>query len=364
MSRRRRRRKYRKKVSFIQRLFRSIIAVVILSAFILGIALMVKKMAGMDPYGLVKLAGPVLEKAGISTEKAGEVAGTFAERLLKTNIAPSEAYKEDLSGKTASSDIEDESNIGQEGSNSTSRVVVFKAVMMGDSANENVGLRQALDIAAGMKVNRVFYLGDYTNFGNLDNLKAAKIIMDESGFVYYSLPGDRDLDINAEPADFGNYYSVFGKPRISVTINDDSVGPIKFAMLNNSANYTPIDNETLGQFYQELDGADYVILSQPLYHPLASFGKPVMGVVNGETVPEMREQANQILEKIRVSDVKAIIAGDQHSFDRVFDEKKPGLEHVSIGPISKERADKSKSSITLLTIYDNDTYSVEEVRLD
>lgn len=364
MLRRKRRRRYRKKVTFIQRFFRSIIAIVILSAFILGIALMVKEMAGLDPYGVVKLASPVLEKVGISTEKAGEVAGSFAERLLKTSIAPSESYKEDLGGRVGITDGSEDDNLGDGDTSSTSRRIVFKAVMMGDSANDNAALNKALDLAGGLNANRVFYLGDYTQVGELNNLQAAKSIMDESGLLYYSLPGDRDLDINSSPADFNNYYSVFGEPRFSVTINDVNIGAIKFVLLNNAANYTPIDNETLGQFYQELEGADYVILPQPLYHPMASYGKPVMGVVNGETVPVMKDQANEILSKIRESNVKSIIAGDQHSFDRVLDEQKPGLEHVSIGPVSKERAEQSVSSITLLTIYDNDTYSVEEVKLD
>ena len=151
MLRRRRKRRYRKKITFIQRFFRSVIAIVILSAFILGIALMVKEMAGLDPYGVVKLASPVLEKVGISTEKAGDVAGTFAERLLKTSIAPSESYKEDLGGRVGITDGSEDDNLGDGDSSSTSRRVVFKAVMMGDSANDDFAKLKIIKIPNNVK---------------------------------------------------------------------------------------------------------------------------------------------------------------------------------------------------------------------
>lgn len=359
-----RRRRRKKKITLIQRFFRSVVAVVILSAFILGISLMVKEMAGLDPYGVVKLASPILEKVGISTEKAGEVAGAFADRLLKTNIAPSESYKEDLGGRVGIDSSGDVGKVDDSGGNATSRTVVFKAAVMGDSGNDNQALYQALILAESLNVNRVFYLGDYTEIGKLDNLEAAKIVMDESGLLYYSLPGDRDLDINSNPADFGNYNSVFGYPRTSVTINDVNLGGVKFVMINNAANYTLIDSDTLGQIYAELEGADFVVSSQPFYHPLASYGKPVMGVVNGETVPELRDQAKEILGQIRGSDVKAIISGDQHAFDKKPDEEKQELQHVYIGPVSEARAERGVNSITLLSIYDDGSYSAEQVYLE
>ena len=356
---RKRRRRSRKKVSFIQRFFRSIVAVVILSAFILGISLLVKEMAGLDPYGLTELAGPILDpllgKVGTSTEEAGQVAGTFAERILKTNIAPSESYKEDLGGVSS----EEGGNIGEENGASSSRTVVFKAAVMGDSANDNDSLARAINLAESVGSNRIFYLGDYSEFGVEEKLNEAKATMLTSDIIYYSLPGDRDADINANPANHDNYYRVFGQPRVSVTIGD-----IKFVLLNNSANYTLIGSETLGQFYSELEGADYVLMSQPLYHPLDTISKPVMGVVKGDVMPGVKEQADEILAKIRESNVKAAVAGDQHSFDKKVDPERESLSHVYIGPVSAERADRGIKSITLLSVYDDDSYSVEEIYLD
>jgi len=346
------RRRRRKRVTFIQRFFRGIIAVVILGAFILGISLMVKETADLDPYQIVKLASPLLDKIGVSTEQAGQVAGSFVERVLKTNIAPSESYREEIGGL-------DDSNggllSGDEGA-ATSRNIVFRTALLSDAHNNYENLKKALDKASNIGVHTTFFLGDYTDFGVEDNLRKAKIFMDESGLLYYSLPGDRDLYESVGPK---NYYNVFGEPRISVTIGD-----IKFALLDNSANYTVIDNEKVRQFVDELEDADFVIVSQPFYHPLASYGKPVMGLVKGEVVGDMKEQAENLMDAIRDSEVKAVFAGDHHSFSSYKDVVKDDLEHVVIGPVTDARAEQSKTSITLLSVFDDGSYSVEEVYLD
>lgn len=346
-----RRRRRRKRVTFIQRFFRSIIAVVILSAFILGISLAVKETANLDPYQLVKLAGPLFDKMGVSTEQAGQVAGSFAERILKTNIAPSENYKEEIGGL----DDGEGTLSGDEGA-STSRNIVFRTAFLADSHNNYENLKKALDKASDIGVHTAFFLGDYTDFGVEDNLRKSKIFMDESELLYYSLPGDRDLYESVGPQ---NYYNVFGEPRVSVTIGD-----IKFVLLDNSANYTVIDSVKIGQFVEEIKEADFVVMSQPLYHPLASYGKPVMGLVKGEVVGDVKEQAEILLDEIRDSDVKAVLAADHHSFSSYRDAVKDDLEHVVVGPVTDVRAEQKKASITLLSVFDDGSYNLEEVYLD
>ena len=319
---------------------------------------MVKNAAHLDPYRAAEFAGPLLEKIGISKETAGQVAGSFAQRVLKTNIAPSESFKEELGGLTGKGSKT--GSLSESDGAATSRTVVLKTALMADSHNNDDNLRKALAAAKNTGVDVVFFLGDYTDLGVKENLIQAKNIMDESGLLYYSLPGDRDLDINDTPvATHRNYFDVFGQPRISV-----SIGDIKFALLNNSANYTVIDSVILGQFMGELESADYVLLSQPLYHPLASISKPVMGSVNGEVVADVKEQADELLRAIRDSDVKVLFAADQHSFSAYKDEVDSGLEHVVVGPVTDARAEQKKTSITLLVVYDDGSYSIEEVYLE
>jgi len=318
----------------------------------MSISLMVNKTSTLDLYRVIELAAPLLSKVGVSTEEAGQVAGSFAERVLKTNIAPSENYKEGVSQEGKGWDFPAD---GDEGA-ATSRSLVFKTAFLSDSHNNSANLTTALALAAEAGVHSTFFLGDYTDLGVEEDLKNAKKIMDESGLLYYSLPGDRDLYDSVGPL---NYYNVFGKPRISVTIGD-----IKFVLIDNSANYTLIDQEILGQYELEIAEADFVVLSQPLYHPLASYGKPVMGLVKGEVVADVKEQAQQILEMIRNSGVKAVVAGDHHSFSRYKDEVDKDLEHVVVGPVTEARAEQKKTSLTLLNVYDDGTYSIEEVYFD
>jgi len=348
------RRRRRKRNTLIQRFFRGLIAVIILSAFVLGISLTVKETASLDPYQVVKLAGPLLDKIGVSTEQAGQVAGSFVERVLRTNIAPSENYKEEIDSLGDGSG--EKGSLGSGDGAATSRTVVFRTAFLSDSHNNDTNLEKALIKASNIGVHSTFFLGDYTDFGIEENLRRAKSYMDESGLLYYSLPGDRDLYETVGPE---NYYSVFGEPRVSVTIGD-----IKFVLLDNSANYTVIDSVIIGQFVEELVGADYVVLSQPLYHPLASYGKPVMGLVKGEVVGDVKEQAEELLSAIRDSDVKAIFAGDHHSFSKYKDTIDADLVHVVIGPVTDVRADQKKTSITLMNVFDDGSYSVEEVYLE
>jgi hypothetical protein len=139
-----------------------------------------------------------------------------------------------------------------------------------------------------------------------------------------------------------------------------TIGDIKFVMLNNSANYTVIDKDKISQFAEELADADFVLLSQPLFHPLASYGKPVMGLVKGEIVPDVKEQAGDILTLIQDSNVRAVIAADHHSFSRYPDRVDAGLEHVVLGPVTDVRAEQSKTSVTFLSVFDDGSYEIEE----
>lgn len=349
MFKKRRRKRARK--SIIQRLFRSMVSIIILTAFVLGISLFVKQVAHLDPNQAAKLSEPLLAKIGVSPEKAGDVAGAFVKRVLKTKIEPSENFKESLQGDP----IEGPDGTG-EAIPSVKRELVLKVAIIADSHDNSDNLKKALNLIKDNGVKTVFFLGDYTNFGDLESLQAAKSIMDESGLVYYSLPGDHDLRITNNTGGWDNYNQVFGNStRNSVTING-----IKFVMLDNSANYTLIGSEELSKFENELPGAEFVLLSQPIYYPLVSMTKPVMGYVNGETVPDVKDQAGKILLMIRDSNVKAVIAGDHHAFSRSPDPVDANLEHIVVGSITDDRAEKGKTSMTYLSVYDNGSYDVEE----
>lgn len=336
------------KRSVFSRLVRSVISVVILTAFILGLSMFVKQMAYFSPDKAATLLAPLLKRVGVSPQQAGDVAGLFIERLFKTNIPPSEGYSVSQTIETERKDIGLNDSASEEGE-------LLTIAFLSDSHDNLPNLKRALDLAAEKKAEAIFFLGDYTDFGVESSLQKAKEVMDDSGFQYYSLPGDRDLFDSVGPE---NFYKVFGIPRQTVTING-----VVLVMLDNSANYTVIEEDRLKIFEEDLEEADFVVLSQPLYHPLASYVKPVMGLVKGEETKEIKEQAEEILSKIRSSGVKAIIAGDQHSFSRNLDPRRDSLEHIVVSPITDEKAEQSKPGFILLNVYESGLYTIQEVLL-
>ena len=328
-----------------QRAVRSVVTVVVLTAFVLGLSLSVKKLASLQTNEIIKLAEPVLVKIGISSEKASAVAGDVSKRITSTSIAPSVNYE--------ATQRENLSDSVEESVSATQREVLLKVAVMSDAENNADNLSRALATAKNSGAQMIFFLGDYTSLGELSDLKSMKSIMDASGLTYYSLPGDRDLYDTVGPA---NFISVFGTPQRSV-----SIGSTKFVLVDNSANFSTIDTDIVGQYTTEISDADFVLMSQPLYHPLASYGKPVMGLVQGELVKEVKEQADTLVNAIQLSNVSAVIAGDHHSFSKYKDQKRQSLEHITLGAITSERSDQGKASISILSVFVDGAYSVDEI---
>ncbi|OGC45490.1 hypothetical protein A2V49_02685 [candidate division WWE3 bacterium RBG_19FT_COMBO_34_6] len=337
-----------------QRILRSVVSIVVLTAFVLGLSLLVKQISVMDPDKIVAIASPLLAKVGISNKMAGDVAGIFVERIFKTNIEPSKNYDPDnlnsiveepgIQTNTTSEDKKDAIDMSN---------ISFKAALIADSHSTIPNLIKALEIANINNVHTLFFLGDYTDLGEEDKLIQSKKVMDSAGILYYSLPGDRDL---YQTVGNTNFNKVFGQAPTSVVIGEN-----KFVLLDNSANYTLITDDVIERFKKELIGADFVLLSQPVYYPNISYLKPIMGYVKGEVTSDVKEQGEEILSMIRNSDVKAVIAGDHHSFSRSLDPKRSTLEHVAIGSVTDEKTDLGRPSITVLSTDNKGNYMVEEI---
>lgn len=330
------------------RFLRSIFLVVVLSSFVLSISFLVKFLAttSTDKYitFLYKTTSPVLAKLNIDETKAGQVAGDFAKRISQTDVLD----KTDISSR----DTSDVSTVSATVvSNETPIVPKVSVLLLADVHSDFPNLEKALEIAKSRNLTTAFFLGDYTELGVMDDLTKAKNIMDKSGIEYYSLPGDHDLWKSVGPA---NFLEVFSKDYFVTYL-----GGFKFVGLNNSANYTPIDAKVLAKFKTDVKDADFVLLSQPLYHP--TFQK-VMGVVNGEDQPEMKTQAADILTLIRNSSVKAIIAGDQHISSNNGDPVKAQLAHIVIGALTNDR-NLQTPRFSILKVDKEGNYQVEEVVL-
>jgi len=136
-----------------------------------------------------------------------------------------------------------------------------------------------------------------------------------------------------------------------------------FMLFDNSPNFSKVSEEDLAWFEDSLNKADFVILSQPLYHPTNS---RVMGMFEGDVVSTVRAQAEEMLTNIRESKIQAIIAADQHFFSKNIDTERASLSHIVVGALISNKSsfrNPQSSRYAILRIYESGDYKVEEVVL-
>jgi hypothetical protein len=310
-----------------------------LCALIIGIFLLVKQVSTLSVNTVASLSVPLLAKINVHTnaQQVGEVAGKFAERISDTNI-----------GTGISSSRSGNNTAAQ------SQTTVAKFAILADIHEDYDNMEVALGKAKALKVDRVLVLGDLTNFGDVPTLEKAKAHLDSSHLSYFD--------------------KVFGTANYLVVING-----VTILMLNNSANYTPIANSDMTWFNEHLQNADFVFLAQPLYTDglLPPFNKMFMGSTrDAPDSPELSikqqavlKQGQSLLASIRQSNVKAIFAGDHHSSSILTDPVRKSLSHYVVGAITNTTEGYPQSIIetprfSVLTVYNNGKYTVEDILLD
>lgn len=341
------------KKTIFTRLFRSLISVVILTAFVLGISVTVRSLYSMDPIKLAKLARPLLSKLNIDEDQAGRVAGIFAQRINETSVHL--ATPDSIPALTSESKVPKE-NTDSSTNDTQNKEIAFKLALIADSEDDFESLEQALQKAKEFDAQTVFFLGDLTNYGDLPALYEGKKVLDGSELEYFILPGDHDLADSVEDKKPAEEYFVEVFDLRNQIVN---IGEFKFVLFDNSKNFTSLSQSDLDWFAREVKGADFVLLAQPLYHPVS---RVIMGYSDGKEVPEIRSQANELLNMIRGFDVRAVIAADQHLFSKNQDDTKPELTHFVVGAVNKNR-NLDGSNFEMLTIYTDSTFSVEKVKI-
>lgn len=352
------RRRYQSQNTVVKKLVRSVLAVFILSAFVLGISMVVKGVSTLDPIGLAKFSKPILAKLNISEDQAGEVAGEFVERISNTGINVPDEKEEDtgqISG--GSSDYKSEGSSDSDDSNlsTSSKEVIYQIALMADSEDNFDNLELALDNAKQKGADKVMFLGDLTSYGEVGDLQEGQTVLNNSELEYYILPGDHDLAAS-DPAGDKNFKRVFDLTNQVVFLGD-----YKFMLFDNSKNFTPLSYEDMLWFEREVKSADFVLLSQPLYHPSINV---VMGIVDGKEVEEVKDQAEELLNLIRGFEVTAIISADQHTFSVSDDPVKSDLTHYVVGSLLEAGSRNYEGpNYAILKIYDDNSFSVNQVDL-
>lgn len=240
---------------------------------------------------------------------------------------------------------------------------ILRVALVADSHNENDLLAKALRQAQGKGINFVIGLGDYTNLGTIEELKAARAKFDESKLEYFVTAGDRDGWENREEAlrrsgvgvgDAGssNFREVFGEASRFF----DREG-IRFVILDNSDIYKGISDEdwqmlqglTLqeapqGETLSGLKGLTFVFAHKTPFHPES---KHVMG----EDSEQVSRQARKLMNILEENGVDGFFSGDLHFFAQF---KSPGqsVRITTVGAVSSERNFQGPR-FSVLTVYDD-----------
>jgi predicted phosphodiesterase len=332
-------------------------AVLVLTAFILTITFAVRGLGELKTDTLVAKSKPLLARINIDVEdnKIGMLATTLLSRVPYTNFGGDTAnVREDITEEetVAASTPSADEQPQVAGATTSTLEPEFRIALMADAHSDYENLNKALDTTKQLGVSTVYFLGDFTKLGVIDDLKNAKSVMDSSELKYYAISGDHDL---WHSVGHDNYHEVFGDKKHSVIVED-----VKFVFLDNSANYTTVPSQTIEWFKKEAVDADFVVLSQPLY---ATKLDRYMGRINGEDVKEVLDQRNDLLSFIRGTEVRAVIAADLHTSHEVSDPEKPNLEHILIGALTSE-LNLQSPRFSIFKYYEDSSYEFENVVLE
>lgn len=235
-------------------------------------------------------------------------------------------------------------------------VPTYRVGVISDSHNQNDLLSSAIESLVEEGVDKIVHLGDLTDWGELDKLAQTKETLDKFEVAYVAIPGDHDL---GETRDASNFLQIFG-----VKKGFFELGPYKFIYFDNSLNFTKLTFEEMRWFEKEVKEGYIVFLSQPL---VSKDMTRVMGIIDEAKDLEVFSQNEELLNYIRSSDVKVIVAGDLHLSSQYEDPVKPSLWHISAGALLKsesiEKLNLQSPRVGMLEIYDDSSWIYKDIVL-
>jgi len=328
------------------RFIRVVLAVVVITAFVLGISYTVKQLYDFKLTAFAEKADPYLGKVGLSTTKLGEVAGLLTKRIDNNVSAPEIKRNTHESSSSASSEDTSLNELG-------------KFAVFSDIEGKNDSLKKLLGILNDMGVSNAIILGDLTSYGDVESLSEVRGILESSGLNYYAIPGDHDLATSVEGGDTSgltNYKKIFGDIKTNAVIFGK-----KIILVNNSANHTVVDPETIRLFESNVGGADFVALSQPLYNPVLPRS---MGVIDGIEDMAVKDQADEMLSLLRQSNkVAGVFSGDIHMSGDYTDPSRDSLHHYFVGSVT-DTPSLPSPSYSIVTVYGDGRFVVEAIELN
>lgn len=250
--------------------------------------------------------------------------------------------------------------------------LLFKICIMSDIHNDKENLAKSIIMIKETGCEKLFVLGDLTDYGDVESLKDIRSILDSSGIEYYAIPGDHDI---ADSLSAENFNKVFG-----IDYHIMEYEGVVFLLIDNSANFTEIGNIQMSWIEDNIGNADFVVMSQPLFTEGLNppFSSTYMGSM--PSAPEsddirekqqyVKEQRDFLLDLIRKNDnVRATIAGDHHRSSDLSDPVRSELFHYVVGAVTSTVNDFPQTAIqssrfSVLSFYKGGSYDLEDILLD
>lgn len=210
-------------------------------------------------------------------------------------------------------------------SQSSDTPVEYQFAIISDTHNDTDIYPQIITkLASRSDIEFVAHLGDHGSGGEIAELQQSKAQLDRLPQPVYVLPGDHDLNWLPQ-RDASNFKQVFGLNQTSYHIQHRDEHFIFLDVSNSSQGLSNHDWQWLDTTLNDISqGSIYVFMSTPLSNPFLTFKEM------GSQSQKVEQQARQLGQILKSHNVKAIFAGDTHTFSQYNDEY-TGLPIVTVG---------------------------------
>lgn len=234
----------------------------------------------------------------------------------------------------------------------------FRFAVIADSHKDTENLKRALEQARTQDSKFVIGIGDFSDVGTEDELKATKQQFDIVGLPYYVTSGDHDLwesrDKKNPPEQ--NFKHIFGNVYQAFSYQD-----VRLILMYNSDNYFGLDGLQLKWIEDEIERLktenpklSFVFASTPLFHPSSDH---IMGKENDK----LKNQSDHLTSLFFKGGVDEVIFADTHFFSR-YQEPKIGLRMTTVGAVTSVRNPQSPR-FALIDVFEDGSYNIREVEI-
>lgn len=336
-----------RKKSPIANLGRIIISLLVFAVLAIGLLKAYQSFAGIDP---LKVDPKAILRSLITSEE------TYNLIIGMLELSPDKSLERTKALITNQPLPKDE--VGSDTTFKPNAPLSYRFAVIADSHKDTGNLTKALYIAKERGVKFIVGIGDFSDVGTFDELKAIKMQFDTSGLPYYVTAGDHDLWESREKnlgAD-ANFKQVFGS-----TYQAFSYANTRIILFYNADNYLGLDGLQLKWIEDEIGNLKntnaklvFAVSSTPLYHPSSDH-------FMGKVTPKLKDQAEHLISIFKKGGVDEVIFADTHFFSR-YKEPKNDLKMTTVGAVTSVRNPQTPR-FAVVDVYEDGGYNIVETEV-